>query len=299
MKPVSILPTVPHVAEVEDGKYKIQSSLSEKNLEIFGEGSLDNGGLLSQWANNGYNNQVFEVQNTTEGSYIISNESKKVLDISSYSSGSQVIQITKDTVASQKIKIIKNPSKNGVYSIISGGGLALDVQSPDNGSRIVLKNVTGLDYQDFKFLPTGDEPAYPTNVAVSSGIYELISKSNGQAVTSSFDVFNGAKMGFAASNKGSDQKFVIEQLSNKNFKITNFNSNRALMPLYHALVDGGPVVQWFNQDNNPYQEWSLSRNSDGSYSFKNMGSGKFLEASASPVRLYKMQEALILLRILL
>ena len=69
-----------------------------------------------------------------------------------------------------------------------------------------------------------------------------MSKSNGQAVTSNFNVFNGATMGFANSNKGSDQKFLIEQLPNKNFKITNFNSNRALMPLYQTQASGGSVV---------------------------------------------------------
>ena len=88
-------------------------------------------------------------------------------------------------------------------------------------------------------------------------------------------------MGFATSNKGSEQKFLIEQLANKNFKITNFNSNRSLMPLYHTQAAGGFVVQWFVENNNPYQEWSLVRNSDGSYGFKNMGTGKFLDASPS------------------
>ena len=215
IKKVNTMPTTPYVAEVSSGLYKIKSTLSGKNLEIFG-GSLDNGAVLPQWINNGYNNQVFEVQNTVDGSYIISNESKKALDISSYSSGSQVIQITKGNVASQKFKITKNPSKEGVFNIISGGETAFDVQSPDNGSRIVLKTVSGLAYQDFNFLQTGDEPTYPSNAVVSNGIYELVSKSNGQAITSSFNVFNGATMGFAASNKGSEQKFLIEQLPNKN-----------------------------------------------------------------------------------
>ena len=128
--------------------------------------------LLSQWSNNGYNNQVFEVRNTTTGTYIISNESKKALDVSSYNSGSQVIQITKSNQASQKYKITKNPNKPGVFSIISSGGTAFDVQSSDNGSRTVLKTVSGASYQDFTFLQSGDEAPYPANVAVANGVYD-------------------------------------------------------------------------------------------------------------------------------
>ena len=168
------LPTTPYVADVANGLYKIQSVFSGKNLEIFG-GSLENGGQLSQWINNGYNNQIFEVQNTVDGSYIVGNDSKKALDISSYSQGTQVIQIDQRNVASQKFKITRNPSKEGVFRIISGGGTAFDVQSSDNGSRTVLRNVSGLAYQDFKFLQTGDEPSYPSNVVVSNGVYELVS----------------------------------------------------------------------------------------------------------------------------
>ena len=115
------MPADPYVAEVADGLYKIQSVLSGKNLEI-SAGSLDNGGLLSQWSNNGYNNQIFEVQNTETGSYIVSTESQKALGIGSYNDGTKIIQVDKRINISQRFKINKSKKlrEHLIYKVMEG-----------------------------------------------------------------------------------------------------------------------------------------------------------------------------------
>ena len=118
------LPSAPYVADVANGLYKIQSVFSGKNLEIFG-GSLENGGQLSQWINNCYNNQIFEVQNTVDGSYIVGNDSKKALDISNYNQGTQVIQIDKRNVPSKKFRIAKSQKIPGAFNIVSARGYSI------------------------------------------------------------------------------------------------------------------------------------------------------------------------------
>ncbi|MEI6188234.1 MAG: RICIN domain-containing protein, partial [Alphaproteobacteria bacterium] len=277
---ITTLPTAPYVAEVTSGLYKIQSVFSNKNLEIYA-GSFDNGATLSQWINNGYNNQVFEVQNTSEGTYIIGNDSKKALDVNSYIQGTQILQKDKINIASQKFKITKSSKTVGAFNIVSSGQTVFDVQSTVNGAQIVLKNISGATSQDFKFNLSLTEPRYPVSeeeitqvTDLADGYYTINSAVNGLALESQgYDNGNYVKQNTAGNL--TNQTSYFEKQSDGTYVITFYHSKKSL-----DLNNSKALTQWKTHklDN---QRWILYRDKSGNLLIKSKVDNSYVELKSS------------------
>lgn len=143
-------------SHIEDGVYRIVSSINNKKVLDICKGSKRSKAKLQVWDSNFTDAQKFKVTRTSGGTYIITAlHSGKVLDVPGKSKkmGVNIWQYDRNDSSAQKWYII--PCGNGYYKIISQCNfLAMDIAGGNTakGTNIQCWKLNGAKAQKFKFL---------------------------------------------------------------------------------------------------------------------------------------------------
>lgn len=147
--------SLPLIADVPDGIYKIRINESGKYLAIAGEEDMNNGMLLIQWDMLPRNNHLFELKRLSNGNYkITAVHSHKVLDVvdRQTADGTQVQQWDDLQGNNQQWKITGAANNFKIVSAASNKGLQLSagVANKSNGTTLII---IGNSVQTFSLLP--------------------------------------------------------------------------------------------------------------------------------------------------
>lgn len=128
--------------------------------------------------------------------------------------------------------------------------------------------------------PGGTTNTSDTNTGIPIGKWvTIVAKHSGKAMhVENWSKSNGAGMVQWDNNKTENSQWVIEKLSNGNYKIRNKFSGKIIETGAYSNNDGGKVQQWDYIDHK-YQQWKIEKLEDGWYKITNAGSGKVLDVS--------------------
>ena len=143
---------------VPDGLYKVVSMLDKQYVWDISDASMDNGGNLQLWKDNGSNAQKFMFTYNGDGYYTITNiNSNKVIDCAGAKSedGTNIQQYTSNNTNAQKWKLTS--AGNGSYLFTcKENGKMIDVSGgvASGGRNIQLYKYNGTAAQKFKLVKT-------------------------------------------------------------------------------------------------------------------------------------------------
>ena len=252
---------------LENGKYKIISSLDKNmGLEVT-MASKNNGANIQIWYYGGEVQQKFQLEYDGNGYYIIRNTfTNKVLDIenANKNSGANVWQYEYNGTDAQKWKIVK--TQDGYYNIISKlSGMYLDVTGgvANYRTNVQVYEPNGTGSQKFELTAV---KTFNPQKTLSNGTYKIMSSINtnyGLEVENA-STANQANVQLWSYVGGIQQKFKLEYDGNGYYIIRNAYSNKVLD------VEGGALSSETNVSQCDYngtdsQRWIIEKSSDGFY----------------------------------
>lgn len=143
---------------VPDGLYKVVSVINRQYVWDICDSSMENGGNLQLWKDNGTNAQKFMFTYNSDGYYTITNiKSNKAVDCAGAKSadGTNIQQYTSNKTDAQKWKL--TDAGSGCYTIMcKSNGRMIDVSggTASNGKNIQLYRANGSNAQKFALVQT-------------------------------------------------------------------------------------------------------------------------------------------------
>lgn len=143
---------------VPDGLYKVVSVINKQYVWDIYDASMDNGGNLQLWKDNGTNAQKFMFTYNSDGFYTITNiKSNKAVDCAGAESadGTNIQQYTSNKTDAQKWKL--TDAGGGCYTFMcKSNGKMIDVSggTASNGKNIQLYRSNGSNAQKFMLVQT-------------------------------------------------------------------------------------------------------------------------------------------------
>ena len=251
---------------LEDGTYRIATSLnSNVGLDI-SNASKNNGGNVQIWNYDDVEQQQFNIVYDGNGYYsIIPIHSGKVLDIQGgeKTSGTNVQQYENNGTISQKWIIQK--TDDGYYHIISKlDNLYLDLakESSANGINVQVSEEDGSKSQKFSFVKIENKSERP----IAEGNYRIAVASNHSI---GLDIAGGsteseANVQLWKYDESIQQKFIITYEDDGYYKIKSAKSGKVLDVAGGGSTNGTNV--WQYEDNGTdSQKWIIRSTSDGHY----------------------------------
>ena len=269
----TLLPTA-----VPDGVYIISNQASHLPLDVV-DGSQQNGGVLQQYSDDSSAFQHWRITNQGFGLFSLVNMgSGRALD--SYGAGGEGQQLHQylwiDT-PSQLWEL--QPNIDGSYTFVNNAtpGYTMQVQngSTTPGAEVMQLNSAAGSAQNWNLQPLNSPP-------VPSGVYALVNRNSHLAL----DVLNGSKtpgtiLQQYTPSEMANQEWAIAQLPNGKYSIRNINTGLVLDDGgVTSSNPGGPADE--NTQGYPYpssQQWSFTRNTDGSFALTNAADSLLLGVS--------------------
>ena len=247
---------------IDDGLYRIGSTLSDSLVIDIAGGSRDDGGNAQLYSWNSTAAQLFYATLDDEGFYSIVNfASGKALDVTdgSFAAGTNVQQWTANGTDAQKWAIKVNG--DGSYSIVSKLGLNLDVSGAlsQDGANLQTWQGNGTVAQSFSFAKSSS----PRSLA--DGVYELRSALDS---SKALDIAGGsagdcARAQLWESNATPAQRFRLSYDEAAGFyTVVNVGSGKALDAVAGRWEDG-TAVQQYSANGTAAQLWSIEPDGDG------------------------------------
>lgn len=144
------------LSNIEDGVYKIRSSLDiNKIIDVY-NGNLENETNIQIWGDNNTDNQKWKIKKEEDGFYTITNlKTDKCLEVANgnYVSGTNVQQYQNNNGDAQRWSIIQKNKSCYVLKPKKANNLCLDVENgnPKEGTNIWICTQNGTSAQEFYF----------------------------------------------------------------------------------------------------------------------------------------------------
>jgi regulation of enolase protein 1 (concanavalin A-like superfamily) len=269
--------SVPPIPSVLYGNYKIIASHSNKALDVK-DGSTADGAQVIQWTDNGGTNQQWTITQISGDDYkIINVNSGKAMDVvnNSTSNGALIEQRTYSSSDNSQVWTINN-NGNDTYRIIGKNSQkSLDIagSSTADGATVALWTYGGGGNQSFKIVRAGTE--------VLTGTYKIIALSSNKLVeVTGGSTADGAAVEQWTDNGGTNQQWVITQVSGSDYTIVNVKSGKAMDVIGNATADGAKLEQRTLVSGETHQQWTITNNGDGTYKILGKASGKSLDVTS-------------------
>lgn len=253
---------------IENGVYKIHSSINyNKVIDIQG-GYYNNGANVQLWEKDNVQQQKFEITYNDDGKYyeIKSVNSGKSLDIVSNQkvNGTNVQQYDSNGSEAQRW-VIQKADNNSYYIVAVNSGLYLDLaeSKTDNGTNIQIYEGNGSNAQKFKFerVTMIDNNSFKISIKKVANRYFDIAGGT-QEENGNLQIWSGDDV--------NQQIFKIEYIDKNYCKIISRQSNKVL------TVKNNNVVQ-ATYNNLTSQQWSIEIAGNGYYKIKSRATGKYME----------------------
>ena len=263
-------------ANLADGLYEIQSLLAP-NLDIeIRSGDTSNGGQIQTWASNSTASQRWKIARNSDGSYSFMNvKSGKYLDVPGANAKSQraLQEYDGNGTNAQRWFIIDH---NGKYEIVSAldRSLAVDVTGANtsSGATIQLYKRNDTAAQRFSFKQILRE--------IEDAVYTIANKGSNKSIDVSGASLNSeANVQQYYSNGTYAQEFQVAYDENTGYyTIRNVNSGRMLDVAGGSWSSGNGTNVWqYSPNGTDAQKWAVTKNADGSFTFKSALNGRALD----------------------
>ena len=251
---------------LEDGTYRIATSLNSKVGLDISNASKNNGGNVQIWNYDNVEQQQFNIVYDGNGYYsIIPIHSGKAIDIQGGEKkpGTNVQQYENNGTISQKWIIQK--TSDGYYHIISKlDNLYLDLskESSANGINVQVSEEDGSKSQKFSFVKIENK----SERSLEEGNYRIAVASNHSI---GLDIAGGsteseANVQLWKYDESIQQKFIVTYEDDGYYKIKSAKSGKVLDVAGGGSTNGTNV--WQYEDNGTdSQKWIIRRTSDGHY----------------------------------
>ena len=266
--------------DIEEGVYIIKSSVNQDYVLDVDGGSKANEANVQLYERNDTNAQKWKIEKIDNRYYkITSVGSNKVLDVyaAQKTAGTNVWQYEFNNSDAQKWTIQKNA--DNTYSIISKcNGLCLDLDCgiAQNGGNIQVYDGNGTKAQKYYIESLNSKNTISADIAEETYIIksalnqDYVLDVNGGAKT------DGANVQLYERNDTNAQKWKIEKIDNRYYKITSVGSNKVL-DVYAAQKTAGTNVWQYEFNNSDAQKWIIQKNSDNTYSIISKCNGLCLD----------------------
>lgn len=262
-------------ATVPNGTYYINTSLKDSSSVEIPGGSTTNGAVTKLYGYNNTKAQRFTFTKQSDGSYEIRNaNSGKVLDVSggNAGAGATVQQYVSNGTKAQRW--ILRDAGSGYYIQSALGNYVLDVAggSSANGTQVRLWSPNGSDAQTFIL------PSAGVGMPASDAMVAVVSALNGGKVIDipGASTADGARAQLYDSNDSMAQRFLLAQVGNGIYRITNVNSGKVLEVANGSQVNGA-AVQQRSSDGSRRQHWQVRDAGNGKITFLSALSNKALD----------------------
>ena len=266
------------VQSIEDGTYRILSTIRNNMIFDIDAGSTENGAKLQVWSSAKVAQQKFETQYDGEGYYKIkSKKSNKVLTVESEAPtiGSNITQQEDDNLDTQKWIIKKQ--EEGIYSLISKcGGLYIELpnNNANDGQKLQLNNENDLSKQQFIFV--NETPAKGIE-QISEGVYKIQAQSGYFLDVSAGGQNNLANVQIWSNSNVQQQKFHIKRVENTNYYTISAVHSAKLLDVYSGNDTPSTNVDQYRANGTDSQSWLMKKTDDGYYNIISKGNGLCLD----------------------
>ena len=262
---------------IEDGMYKIRTTIDTNKIIDIDNGSKNNGANVQIYQDTDVKQQKFNIEYQNDGTYKIeavhSNKSLDVQGGQNYN-GVNVQQYESNDTISQRWIIKKNAE--GDYSIISKcNGLYIDVEDSKtvNGTNIQMYQSTQGASQKFTFEKTEVQ-------TIENGVYKIKSALNSKLV---LDIESGSKSDRAnlqlyTDNNSNAQKYQITYLENGYYSLVAVHSDKYLDVEDSKTINGTNVQQYVGTGGDS-QKWYIKDLQNGYYNIISKCGGLYLDVS--------------------
>ena len=272
--------TIKGKKSIEDGVYKICTTLDKNKVLDISEASTASGANVQIWDDVNVLQQEFMITCDQDGYYCIKSlKSGKVLDVSGGETEryTNVQQWESNETDAQKWVIEKT---NGYYKIISKvAGIDLEVANgkTNNGANVRINYDNNLNNQKFNFVEINEGTK-----TVNDGIYEITTSlaSNMLVDVSEGSNSDGANVQIWADANVNQQKFKIEYVSSGNYKIICKRSGKALTVSTEENAYSSNVYQ-STYKGTSNQLWKIKKAEDGRYYIISKYNERYLDVSGA------------------
>lgn len=165
---------------------------------------------------------------------------------------------------------------NGYYRIVNAkSGKGLDVE----GGNLV----NGTNVQQWSGSLSSNNQLFST-VKNSDGTYSFVSKSTGLALdVKSAKAANSSNIQVYAANGSKAQSFnvvAVGALGKGTYSIRSASNSNYAVDVKAASAKDGANIQLYKNNGTAAQQWSVVKNWDGTYTIKNVNSGKVLDVKS-------------------
>lgn len=273
---------------VSGNTYRVRYSVNGKYLDVPSEGIGENGTQLQIWDLVSENlNQIYTFNDTGKGWQIISYQSGKIVEVrdSSHDDHAQVAQWEKHELACGRWDIVSNRDgtisfrnrESQKYLNVSGGGDAA------NGTKIIQYHDDGTSAMRFYL-----EEVSTSSSANESTAHKTMTPENGSYVRIRYAA-NGKYLDVPSegvSKNGTQIQLWEYVYRNKNqifrlvdtgngWQIVSRQSGKIVEVRDSSHDDLAQVAQW-DKHNSACARWDIIQNDDGTVSFRNRESKKYL-----------------------
>lgn len=237
---LSLLPSVPVSAEIEDGVYAIASAVNEGKVFDVAGNTRNAGGNIQVYSDNGSSAQSFAVVRASNGYYCIYNVGTgKALDVcgGNLVPGTNVRQWDPNGTTGQCWSIQLNADQT-VSFVSLANGLALDIcgGSTANGTNVQCYTPNGTLAQRFLLVPR--------KLVVAGQFYEVALAENSEYVldVSGADISDSARFQIYSANGTLAQRYEFSTQADDSYSIRVASSGKYLCNDGNALVQKDATV---------------------------------------------------------
>ena len=273
--------------------YWIASSCNTNYVIDLSNGNVSNGAKMQIWNKDNTKNQLWEMKTTSgvvtkkpdqvisDGTYTLYSDvgNNQVLEIGGASTvaGKATQTWTSNNTKTQQWTFKYNVS-DGTYTITnlnSGQNLDLAGWEVYNNSKIEQWTKNGCLAQRWFVIKDGDSYRLYSGVNINYAV-DVNGANNA----------NGTAVNLYKSNNTKAQSWKITKVGNGEIQSGNYHLETKLKnSLYMDIKDGSTAnlaqAQVYEKDGTPVQNWYVSKESDGTYRFKNLKSGKYLDVDSA------------------
>lgn len=287
----------PTFTTIEEGAYIIESEYGTV-LDVEAAGTYD-GANVQAYSSNNTIAQRFYVQkagtdeNGTALYSISSSASGKAVDVYAATNHDDTnVQIyTHNQTPAQQWRFISSFTAAGdpCYIIVSNIGLkALDVEGAENGSNVRIWNINGTAGQNWIMRLC--------TAAVADGAYVIEAAGAGSSAGSAgsgtgivVEIYgnadeNGTNVQLGSASDENTQAFALNYNEKTGYyTITNYTSGKVLDASNGGTSNNTNVWQYAS-NGTAAQQWNITKNANGTFTFANAKSGKALTINGSAVK---------------
>lgn len=259
------------IKELDDGSYAVYSAVGGRVLDVSGA-STGNGGNVQVWSWDDVANQKWQFVSTDlvdSGLFEIRNAAGLNLDVEGNATSNGTPLKLYEPNGTQAQKFILREAGNFEYVVEAvNSGKVLEV-SGGIGPSVVLSSNTGASSQKWELCPSGQGCLYLKNVKTGTvlGSSGLSASSGAYAAVSA-----------AASSNVQKWKFVsTAPISEGCYEILSATDLSYVVDVDGGSSQNGAKVQLYRKNGTDAQKFWAKRQSDGTYVFVNLASGKALD----------------------